>query len=94
MQHLPGPSQGSPASNPLHNLYPLEWARLNREAVEEMGRETSRDVVFFSRSAAVASPGAAHCFWTGDQLHTWDHLDGLESTVGVSEECDFHPYIK
>ena len=73
----------SPPEDPksFHNVYPREWARLNREAVDEMGQEAKREVVFFMRSAYSNSPTYAAAFWNGDQLHTWDILDGLESTV-------------
>lgn len=67
-----------------HNQYPLLWARLNKEAVKESTGINGSDIVFFSRSAAPQSPGESRMFWTGDQLHTWDHLDGLESTVYAS----------
>lgn len=63
-----------------HNIYPREWARLNREAVEEVGR-AGKDVVFFVRSASPDTPKFASAFWNGDQMHTYDHLDGLESVV-------------
>jgi alpha-glucosidase (family GH31 glycosyl hydrolase) len=46
-----------------------------------MGKEIADDIVFFSRSASVESPKDSLCYWTGDQMHTWDNLDGLESTV-------------
>ena len=62
-----------------HNLYPVEWARLNREVVEETG--TLGEVLFFNRSGHTQSPGAALLFWEGDQLTTWDHYDGLQSAL-------------
>jgi alpha-glucosidase (family GH31 glycosyl hydrolase) len=81
MRHLTEPD-ATISSAHLHNMYPVEWARLNREAVEEyLGQRKARGVVFFSRSASTSSPGVSTLFWCGDQMHTWDHLDGLESTV-------------
>ncbi|KAI3652520.1 hypothetical protein MP228_001945 [Amoeboaphelidium protococcarum] len=64
----------------FHNIYPREWARLNAEAVKEMN-ESGNDVVFFMRSAYSDSAKYCNSFWNGDQLHTWDLLDGLESTI-------------
>ena len=46
-----------------------------------MGSDYAKDIAFFSRSAAIRNPTFSHSFWVGDQMHTWDHLDGLESTV-------------
>lgn len=62
-----------------HNRYPVEWARVNREAIEEAGR--GDDIVFFNRSGFTRSPGAATLFWLGDQLQTWDEYDGIKSAV-------------
>ena len=62
-----------------HNRYPVEWARLNREAVEEAGR--LGDVHVFHRSGHSLSPRYALSLWQGDQLTTWDEYDGLISSV-------------
>lgn len=62
-----------------HNKYPEEFARLNREAIEEAGR--AGDIVFFSRSGFNKSPGISTLFWEGDQMVTWDEHDGLKSAV-------------
>ena len=50
----------------LHNLWPVLWAKLNREAVEEYGRD---DVMFFMRSGYVGVQTYAPVLWNGDQ-HT------------------------
>lgn len=60
-----------------HNRYPEEWARLNREVLQEVGG----DIVFFSRSGFTRSPGFATLFWLGDQLVSFDEADGLKSAI-------------
>ncbi|MBE7004728.1 MAG: alpha-glucosidase [Ruminococcaceae bacterium] len=50
----------------LHNEWPVLWARLNREAIEEYGRD---DVFFFMRSGYLGVQKYAPCLWNGDQ-HT------------------------
>ncbi|MBQ3662989.1 MAG: alpha-glucosidase [Clostridia bacterium] len=55
---------GDPAK--LHNLWPVLWAKVNREAVEEYGAE---DAMFFSRSGYVGIQTYAPILWNGDQ-HT------------------------
>ena len=62
-----------------HNRYPETWARLNREAVAEAGREG--DVVFFTRSGFTQSPRYSTLFWMGDQLTAWDREDGIASAL-------------
>ena len=62
-----------------HNRYPVEWARLNREAVEEAGR--LGDVLVFNRSGFTTTPRHSLLLWQGDQLTTWDRYDGLRSAV-------------
>jgi alpha-glucosidase (family GH31 glycosyl hydrolase) len=62
-----------------HNRYAEEWARVNREAIREAGRED--DIVFFNRSGYSRSPGESTLFWLGDQLVDWDEHDGIKSAV-------------
>lgn len=66
-----------PAS--YHQKYPEAWAKLNREVIQEAGREDS--IVFFSRSGFSKSPGYSTLFWQGDQLTGWGENDGLPSSV-------------
>jgi alpha-glucosidase len=62
-----------------HNAYPVEWARLQREIVEERG--LLGKVLVWNRSGHTRSPGASLLFWEGDQLTTWDRQDGLVSAL-------------
>lgn len=63
----------------FHNNYPVVWAKLNREAIEEVGQE--EEAVFFMRSAFTKSPAYSTLFWMGDQSTTWDAHDGIKSSV-------------
>ena len=62
-----------------HNQYPVDWMRLNREAIEEAGR--LGDILTFNRSGFTQSPQYSLMFWEGDQLTTWDKYDGLKSAI-------------
>jgi alpha-glucosidase len=62
-----------------HNAYPVAWARIHREAIEEAGR--SADVLFFNRSGFTQSPGTSRLLWLGDQLQNWSQFDGIKSAV-------------
>jgi alpha-glucosidase len=55
---------GDPAE--MHNLWPVMWARINREAIEEYG---DKDVMFFTRSGYLGEQCYAPIMWNGDQ-HT------------------------
>ncbi len=55
---------GEPAN--LHNLWPVLWAKINREAIEEYG---AKDAFFFSRSGYTGIQTYAPILWNGDQ-HT------------------------
>ncbi len=55
---------GDPAQ--LHNLWPVLWAKVNREALEEAG---AKDVMFFMRSGYLGIQSYAPILWNGDQ-HT------------------------
>ena len=50
----------------LHNLWPVLWAKVNREAVEEYG---AKDILFFMRSGYLGIQTYAPILWNGDQ-HT------------------------
>lgn len=56
--------EGDPAL--LHNRWPVLWAKLNREAIEEYADE---DVFFFTRSGYLGIQEYAPALWNGDQ-HT------------------------
>jgi alpha-glucosidase len=62
-----------------HDRYAEEWARVNREAIDEAGR--GEDIVFFNRSGYTKSPRYSTLFWLGDQLVDWDEHDGIKSAV-------------
>ena len=55
---------GDPAK--LHNVWPVLWAKVNREAIEEFG---TGDEMFFSRSGYLGIAEYAPILWNGDQ-HT------------------------
>ena len=55
---------GDPAE--LHNQWPVLWAKIYREAVEEYG---DKDVMFFTRSGYLGEQCYAPIMWNGDQ-HT------------------------
>ena len=50
----------------LHNTWPVLWAKINREAIEEYGAE---DAFFFTRSGYLGIQSYAPILWNGDQ-HT------------------------
>ena len=50
----------------LHNVWPVLWAKINREAIEEFG---TGDEMFFSRSGYEGVQSYAPILWNGDQ-HT------------------------
>jgi sulfoquinovosidase len=62
-----------------HNRWPVLWARLNREAVEEAGR--LGDILFFLRSGWLGSTRYATAFWSGEQLAGFSKAHGLASLV-------------
>lgn len=81
-------ASGDPAA--FHNQYPVEWARVAREAIEEAGR--GDDILFFDRSGYTRSPTYATAFWLGDQLQSWDEYDGIKSAVVGLLTCGLSGY--
>lgn len=62
-----------------HNRWPMLWARVNREAVEESG--LLGDCVFFMRAGAAGSQRYSTLVWAGDQCVDWSADDGLPSVI-------------
>ena len=56
---------GEESSEILHSYLPQDWARINREAVEEAGK--LGDVLFWMRSGGINSKYHQVMSWAGDQ---------------------------
>ena len=71
--------KGDPAL--LHNRWPVLWAKLNREAIEEYGAE---DAFFFSRSGYPGVQSYAPILWNGDQHTDWTRDYGMPCVMPAS----------
>jgi sulfoquinovosidase len=63
----------------VHNRYPVEWQRVNREAMEEA--RPDGDWVVFGRSGFTGVQGASQIHWVGDQEVDFSTTDGLPTVV-------------
>ncbi|MCL6547710.1 MAG: alpha-glucosidase [Alicyclobacillus sp.] len=63
----------------MHNRWPVLWAQLNREVLEESGR--LGDAVFFTRSGFTGVSRYTTMVWAGDQNVDWSADDGLPSVI-------------
>ena len=70
---------GEESSEILHTYLPQDWARINREAVEESGK--LGDVLFWMRSGGINSKYHQVMSWAGDQTVDWTKSDGLPSSI-------------
>lgn len=61
-----------------HNQYPVDWMKLNKEAIEEMGRE---DIFIFNRSGFTNINQYSIALWAGDQTTDFGIHDGLPSAI-------------
>lgn len=80
---LPFDAKLAGGQNPrdYHNRFAAEWAKVNREAIREAGKEG--EVVFFSRSGWTGSASQTPVFWAGDQLVDFSEHDGLPSAINA-----------
>ena len=62
-----------------HNEWPAIWARCNREAVDESGRQA--DILYFMRAGGPGSQKDCPLMWAGDQNVDWSEDDGLPSVI-------------
>ena len=70
----------------LHNAWPVLWAKINREAIEEYG---AKDAFFFTRSGYLGIQSYAPILWNGDQ-HTDTTKDyGLPCVMPASFSLAF-----
>lgn len=63
----------------LHNRWPAIWAKMNREAIEECGKQEK--VFFFTRAGHTETIKYSTMMWTGDQHVDWSVDDGLPSVI-------------
>ena len=63
----------------VHNTWPAIWAKLNREAIEECGKQD--EVFFFTRAGHTGTIAHSDMMWTGDQHVDWSVDDGLPSVI-------------
>eukprot|EP00121_Abeoforma_whisleri_P013845 Awhi_evm1s12776 len=62
-----------------HNKYPVEWARMNHELAQELNR--TGDLTYFMRAGFTQTPKYSTLMWLGDQLVTWDEMNGMKTAV-------------
>jgi len=68
----------------FHNKYPVIFAKVNLEAIQEMGKEG--EIVFFTRAGYSNISRYTTSVWAGDQLIDWSLGDGLGTVIpaGIS----------
>ncbi|WP_461204789.1 alpha-glucosidase [Clostridium sp. DL1XJH146] len=59
----------------VHNIWPVLWAKVNREAIEEEGK--LGEVFFFTRAGYNGTQKYSTLMWTGDQHVDWSRDYGL-----------------
>lgn len=64
-----------------HNVYPVVWQQIAREAIDSVG--DGRERLFFGRSGWLGTPQLADVIWAGDQRTTLDVDDGLPTVLPI-----------
>ncbi len=64
-----------------HNIYPVEYQRLNKELFDEMYAEDGVERLFFVRSAYLYSQPLVSVVWAGDQQTDFSIDDGMPSVI-------------
>ena len=70
----------------LHNLWPVLWARINREAIDEYG---DPERMFFMRSGYVGVQSYAPVLWNGDQHTDFTKDYGMPCVMPASFSLGF-----
>ncbi len=78
-----------------HNLYPVDWARLNKEILDDMYQEDGVDRLFFLRAAYLGSQPLVSVVWAGDQQTDFTTDDGMPSVIpmGIGLGVTGFPYF-
>jgi alpha-glucosidase len=63
----------------FHNLYPTDWHRINREALEEAYPDG--DFILLTRSGFTYEHKVAQVVWAADQEQEWEDRDGMPTVV-------------
>ena len=66
-----------------HNLYPVDWAKLNKELFDDMYAEDGIERLFFVRAAYLGSQSHVSVVWAGDQQTDWCKGDGMPSVIPI-----------
>ena len=70
----------------LHNQWPVLWAKVNREAIEEYG---AKDAFFFTRSGYLGIQSYAPVLWNGDQHTDFTKDYGMPCVMPASFSLGF-----
>ncbi len=78
-----------------HNLYPVDFQRLNKQLFDSMHKADGVDRLFFVRSAYVGSQPLVSVVWGGDQQTDFSDGDGLPSVIpmGIGLGVTGFPYF-
>ena len=63
----------------VHNTWPVRWAEINRQAVEEAGK--LGDIMFFTRAGFTGTGKYTSMMWNGDQHVDWSYDCGMPSVI-------------
>jgi alpha-glucosidase len=70
----------------FHNEYPVQWAKLNSDIVNESGK---KDILFFMRAGFTGSTKYCPVYWGGDQSVNWSKSDGLPTIIPAGLSLGF-----
>ncbi|MEM9195411.1 MAG: TIM-barrel domain-containing protein [Myxococcota bacterium] len=78
-----------------HNLYPVEYARANRELMDALEAEDGVERLFFMRAAYLGSQPLVSVVWAGDQQTDFTLGDGYPSVIpmGIGLGVTGFPYF-
>ena len=65
----------------LHNLYPVRWQEIAREAID--GVDDGVERLFFGRSGWLGTPALADVIWAGDQRTNLAVDDGMPTVIPI-----------
>lgn len=74
-------AETDPPAEAAHHLYPVEWARVNRDAARAKGKDA--DTVFFHRSGYTGAQRDIKVVWAGDQRTSFQADDGFPTVVPI-----------